>query len=506
MKTRFLSFLMLLLAAVMPASAYDFMVNGLCYNYNEDGTSVTVTRERTSIPSYSNLNGDLVIPSSVTYNDTTYSVTAIDTRAFYNCSSMTSVTIGDSITSIGELAFIGCTGLTKVEVNDIAAWCNIDFGDNYANPIYYSKNLYLNGTKVTNLSIPNTVTTIKSYAFFRCMSLTSVTIPNSVNEIGYRAFMGCEGLTSATIGSSKIGPYAFENCWLTSVTIGDSVDEIDVFAFSSCTELTRVNISDLASWCNIDFGNVPANPLSYAKNLYLNGTIITKLSIPSTVTNIKNYTFYNWTSLEEVTIPNSVTSIGESSFYECSSLTSVTIPNSVELIGKCAFKNCTKLTSIIIPNSVTTIMDEAFNNCIRLSSVLIPNSVTSIGYFAFYGCSRLLTAVSKINNPQSVNYTSNYIFRVPGNSTLYVPKGTLDSYQLEQYNGNVNPWLMFGNVCEVVDGDVNLDGAVTSADVTVVYNHLLNGDNTYIATSDIDSDGTITAADITAIYNMLLGQ
>ena len=498
MKTRLICLLLLVVSAAMPSSAYDFMVNGLCYNKNSNGKSLTVT----SGGSYS---GNIEIPSSVTYNDTTYSVTEIGTRAFYNCSSMTSVTIGDSVTSIGEWAFRGCTGLTKVEVNDIAAWCNIDFGDIYANPIYYSKNLYLNGTKVTDLSIPNTVTTIKSYAFFRCMSLTSVTIPSSVNEIGYRAFMGCEGLTSATIGSSKIGPYAFEDCYLTSVTIGDSVDEIDSFAFSSCTELTRVNISDLASWCNIDFGSETANPLSYAKNLYLNGTKITKLSIPSSVTNIKNYTFYNWTSLEEVTIPNSVTSIGESSFYECSSLTSVTIPNTVEFIGKCAFKNCTKLTSIIIPNSVTIIMDEAFNNCIRLSSVLIPNSVTSIGYFAFYGCSRLLTAVSKITNPQSINYTSNYIFRVPGNSTLYVPKGTVESYQLEQYNGNVNPWLGFGNVCELVEGDVDLDGVVTSADVTALFNHLLNGDNNYIATSDIDGDGTITVADITVIYNMLLG-
>ena len=99
----FKSLLLALLATMLPqvASAYDFMVDGLCYNYNGDGTSVTVTYEGTGAEGYgySNLNGDLVIPPSVTYDGTTYSVTTIGGRAFYGCSGLTSVTIPNSVTT-----------------------------------------------------------------------------------------------------------------------------------------------------------------------------------------------------------------------------------------------------------------------------------------------------------------------------------------------------------------------------------------------------------------------
>ena len=113
MKKSILSFLMLLLAAAMPASAYDFMVNSLCYNYNEDGTSVTVTSD----VSYSSLSEALIIPASVTYNGKTYSVTKIDGYAFRNCTGLTSVTFPSSINEVGGYAFDGCASLTKVNIS-----------------------------------------------------------------------------------------------------------------------------------------------------------------------------------------------------------------------------------------------------------------------------------------------------------------------------------------------------------------------------------------------------
>lgn len=673
MKTRILSLIVAITAAVMPAGAYDFMKNGLCYDINSDGTSVTVTYQNGSEPRYTDLSGAITIPSSVTNGGSTYTVTAIGSAAFAGCTALTSVTmpntvttiggyafascsglsglltIPNKVTSIGENCFIDCSGLTqvtipsslkyighyafnfcsnlkRVNITDIAAWCDIDFEDTASNPL--SQDLYLNGTKVTNLVIPSSVTKIKRLAFESFRSLQQVTIPSSVAEIGFQAFYNCVGLTSASFpntasifigdeafylcsslttlnvpssicyiginvfygtpwysnqpdglvyagnvaykykgtmpqgtsitlknGCTGIGGQAFGGCEgltsitipntvkiiafrafercsgltsitipnsvttvddgafyfctnLSSVTIPKSVKEIGSSAFYGCDNLTRVNITDLNAWCDIDFReNVWSNPLYYAKNLYLNGTRITNLTIPSSISVIKNFVF-NGCNINSVTIPNTISSIGDGAFCNCSELPSIIIPNSVTSIGKYAFRDCSKLTSVLIPNSVTSIGTSAFERCSSLASVTIPNSVTHLMKKAFLDCSSLSSVVTKIELPANVNY-ENYNFSthfrgIPEESTLFVPVGTIEKYQVDKINGLDNPWLAFGNIQELVDGDVNLDGVVTSADVTMIYNHLLGGTPEHIATCDVNGDGNITAADVTEIYNMIL--
>ena len=162
------------------------------------------------------------------------------------------------------------------------------------------------------MTIPNSVTSIGSYAFADCSSLTSITIPNSVTSIGDDAFYGCRSLTSITIPNSvtSIGDGAFSRCSsLTSVTILNSVTSIGDYAFYWCTSLTSI-------------------------------------TIPNSVTSIGRHAFWDCSSLTSVTIGNSVTSIGDWAFYECSSLTSVTIGNSVTSIGECAFRDCSSLDTI----------------------------------------------------------------------------------------------------------------------------------------------------------------
>ena len=154
---------------------------------------------------------------------------------------------------------------------------------------------------------------------------------------------------------------------------------------------------------------------------------LTSVTIPNSVTSIGDQAFAICSNLTSVTIGNSVTSIGDHAFYECSSLTSVTIGNSVTSIGEYAFWECSSLTSVTIPNSVTSIGYGAFYECSSLTSVTIPNSVTSIGEYAFYGAD-IPTVISLITNPFNINsntFNKNTLL----NSTLYVPKGTINKYK-----------------------------------------------------------------------------
>lgn len=174
-------------------------------------------------------------------------VTTIGDYAFGFCTSLTSVTIGDGVTSVGSSAFENCFSLTNVYITDIAAWCGISFDYSYSSPLLYAENLYLNNELVTDLAIPDSVTSIGSYAFRNCTSLTSVTIPDSVTAIGYCAFSDCASLTSVTIPDSvtSIGQNAFYGCdSLKSVTIPDSVTWIGRCAFRACYSLTSVTIPD----------------------------------------------------------------------------------------------------------------------------------------------------------------------------------------------------------------------------------------------------------------------
>ncbi len=261
------------------------------------------------------------------------------------------------------------------------------------------------------LVIPDTwddspVTRIGSSAFEDCTSLTSVVIPDSVTGIDYYAFKGCRSLTSVTIGDSvtSIGWSVFSGCAsLTSVTIGDSVTSIGDYAFSGCSSLTSVHITDMAAWCRINFSSSTSNPLCQGGKLYLNGTPVTKLTIPKEITSIGTYAFSGCNWLTSVTIPDSVTSIGTYAFSDCASLTSVTIGDSVTSIGSYAFSDCDSLTSVTIPDSVTSIGSYAFSDCDGLTSVDIGNSVTSIGSRAFEYCASL-TSVSIPVSVKDIDY------------------------------------------------------------------------------------------------------
>ncbi|MBO4827537.1 MAG: leucine-rich repeat protein [Prevotella sp.] len=238
--------------------------------------------------------------------------------------------------------------------------------------------------------------------------------------------------------------------------------------------LKEVHISDIGSWCNIEYDKNASSPLHYAHHLFVDGEEVKDLVIPNSVTSIGNKAFQGCSNLTSVTIPNTVKSIGDQSFSGCSSLTSLIIPNSVTTIGEYAFsycygltsvtfgnsvtsigsfafQYCTSLNSVTIPNSVTSIGGSTFYHCIGLTSITIPNSVTSIGSIAFRECSSLTSVtignsvreighrafqdcfnitdvVSLIEMPFKID-SDTFAKDVKYNATLYVPKGTVEKYK-----------------------------------------------------------------------------
>jgi len=357
-------------------------------------------------------------------------VTNIGDRAFYYCSSLSSVTISNSVTSIGDYAFSSCGSLSSVTI-----------GNSVTN---IGSNTFQGCTRLTSVTIGNSVTSIGNYAFYKCYSLTSVTIPNSVTNIGSYAFYQCSKLTSVTIGNSvtSIGNYAFQNCTsLTSVTIPGSVTSIGNWAFSFCPSLTNVMIP--GSVTSIGSGAfdgcfglkeimVDTNNTAYSSvdGVLFNKSQTTLIQCPggkagtytiaNTVTSIGDRAFDSCHSLTSVAIGNSVTNIGSDAFYYCSSLTSVTIPDSVTSIGSDAFYYCSSLTSVTISKSVTSIGNGAFYGCSSLTSVTIPDSVTSIGDYAFYGCGSLTRVYFQGNAPS----LGSSVFYGDDNAIVYYLLGT----------------------------------------------------------------------------------
>ncbi len=414
-----------------------------------NGIKVTIGKNVTKIPAYLFCPGNSS-PNIISVEFEEGSVCeSIGNNAFSKCTSLESVTLGDSVPSIGYQAFYNCTALESITVDENnAEYKSID-------GVLYSKDgktlIFYPQGKGTSFIIPDSVTSIGSYAFYGCSLLESVTIPDSVTSIGPRAFSGCSSLKS--------------------VTIPDSVTTLGGYAFYECTALTEINFNAIAmddlSSENYVFSYAGKNgngiKVTIGKNVtkiptYLFYTYIRYASsyVPkitsvefekgSVCESIGNYAFGYSTSLESVTIGESVTSINRYTFYNCTALESIMvdennaeyksidgvlyskdgttlifypagkldtcfiIPNSVTTIEEYAFYNCTSLESVTIPDSVTTIEECAFYNCTALESVTIGDSVTSIGNGAFRDC----TALSEIKfNAIAMNDLSS------GNSVFY---------------------------------------------------------------------------------------
>ena len=349
---------------------------------------------------------------------TTYQVTGIAPSAFYDCYSLTSVTIPNSVTSIGDQAFSDCSALTSITIpNSVTSIGSSAFEDCSA---------------LTSINIPEGVKTIEHNTFYDCYSLTSVTIPNSVTSIGGGAFSDCSALTSITIPNSvtSIESEAFHNTpWYNNLPDGIVYINNVLYKYKgSMPANTSIDIKD---------GTVSISPSAFSSCSNL-----TAITIPNSVTSIGYGAFSSCSALTSITIPNSVTSIGDDAFAG-SGLISATIPNTVKEVGGGLFCGCKRLTSVVLYENITSLPSGGwysdsgfFERCYSLTSITIPNSVTEIGWEAFYGC----TALKSLTIPNSVTVIRNNAFEsctsleylsIP-NSVQYIEE---DEYEVYYYNG-----------------------------------------------------------------------
>ena len=211
----------------------------------------------------------------------------------------------------------------------------------------------------------------------------------------------------------------FRKTTISSIIIPSSIKRIGQDAFYQCYSLENVYISDLSAWCKIEFDGSQATPMCYASNLYLNGELLTDLTIPEDITQLIDYAFYGCERLINVTVPETVSNVGYYSFSGCSNLSNVTLSDGLQRIDDRAFLGCTALEEITIPESVTEIGAYAFSAC-GLTSFTVPESITEIGNGLFSDCTNLTT----VNIHDGVNKIGWAAFtRCSSLTTVTIPDG-----------------------------------------------------------------------------------
>ena len=415
----------------MTASAHDFEVDGIFYDIiSSSNLTVAVTYEGSSPFAYSDeYMFEVTIPSSVTYNWETYSVTSIGDEAFYECSNLFGITIPESVTSIGEAAFENCSSLASITIPDgVTSIANDAFEgtawyDNQPDGVAYAgKVLYkYKGTMPENTSIEvrEGTVSINPYAFQSCSGLIAITLPESVTSIGHDAFYNCSSLAS--------------------ITIPGGITSIENGTFLYCSSLASI-------------------------------------ILPVGVTSIGQSAFGHCESLSTIILPEGLPSIGLNAFAYCSGLTSITIPESVTSIGQSAFSRCSSLTSITIPESVTSIGNHAFYNCSQLGEVYCyANSVPSAYDYTFSGIredATLYVLASAIEDYR--------------NTTPWSEFGTIETIKIA-----VSSIVLSHSSALLVEGEsLILDVVVTPDDAT---DKTVSWTSSNPAVATVDAEGKVTA-------------
>jgi len=443
--------------------------------------------------------------SSVVIPDT---VTSIGASAFAGCSSIKIFTVSDKLATIGDYAFNGCSSLTEFDIpnsvtsigayafNGCSTISEILIPDSVTT---IGRNAFA-GTKITEITIPASITQmhthdyyedrrwsalvgatdlrkvifedrtdIPSYALQGCNQITEVVIPDSVTTIGRRAFVDCSSIEEIKLPDNiqTLQWAAFHRCTnLKEINLPDSLVTIEDSVFDGCTQLTGVvlpnGLTSLGAYAfngcsTISEILIPDSVTTIGRNAFA-GTKITEITIPASITQMHTHDYYEdrrWSALvgatdlrkvifedrtdipsyalqgcnqiTEVVIPDGVTTIGRWAFRGCSSVESVDLPDNIQTIQYAAFHQCTGLKEVKLPKNLVTIEESAFNGCTNLTNTNIPDQVTVIGPYAFKDCLN----ITQFEIPDSVTTIGSYALQGTSITEITIPASVT---QMDTYN------------------------------------------------------------------------
>ena len=357
--------------------------------------------------------------------------------SFYNCVSLTNVTIGSGITgcqfnwtysySFKQIDYstqivTNVVVVTKnlpllksVRTTDLSAWCKMSYNNPSNNPLSVAHNLYLNNAQITRLVIPSGVDSIEQYAFYGASKIEKATIPDSVTHIGRDAFVGCKNslFDTNTIPSLVlVDGWVVEPSWPILEPRGDG-------GFVEC--LTRESDLDL---------NGVRGIADYAFDGY---TYLENLTIGSTVKGIGRHALDGSGRLVNLTIDSSVKNFGEYAFANCTSLTNLTVGSSADNIGDYAFVNCTNIERITILGNVTNVGRFAFNDCSNLKRIVVMGSITNASPYAFPHLPHIKVCISKSSHTDFASIFPNT------DITVFDPANPNPRVSFDAAGGTVSP-------------------------------------------------------------------
>lgn len=349
-------------------------------------------------------------------------VTTIEDGAFYGCSGLTGVTIPDSVTKIGAEAFMECENLAQVKLSNALqmlgskAFMNCPKITAIEIPASLEEGEWdylahergpFAGTGISTVTFEEGITTISEHLFAGVETLKNIDIPDSVTTIKPYAFYK-SGLTSIKMGEyvTKVEEYAFAECAdVTSLDIGEYVQELGKGVFYNDKGITSVHIpvaldkaetDSFFSWKKGPFAETGLKEVTFeegvtqiAEYLFAGCSSLDKIEIPSTVERIEAGAFYGCENIKEFDLPWGLFEIGERAFSECNGITSFTMKDNVATLGRYAFEKCTALKSVKFSDSLKEIPVAAFREDAALENVILPDHVSVVNENAFSGCSSL---------------------------------------------------------------------------------------------------------------------